>query len=56
MRHEEGRTDSLEEGKFANLAVFAADFLHDDMEVIGASALLPTAATIVDGEIVYSAM
>ena len=55
MWHEEDRMGSLEAGKLANMAVFAADFLHDDMDVIGLSAVLPTVATIVDGEVVYSA-
>ena len=56
MWHEEDRMGSLEVGKLANMAVFTADFLHDDMDIIGVSAVLPTAATIVDGEVVYSAM
>ena len=55
MWHEEDRMGSLEVGKLANMTVLAADFLHDDMDVIGASALLPTIATIIDGEIVYQA-
>ena len=55
MWHEEDRMGSLEVGKLANMAVFTCDFLQDDIDIIGASALLPTVATIVDGEIVYSA-
>ena len=55
MWHEEDRMGSLEAGKLANMAVFAADFLHDEMDVIGASALQPTVATIIDGEVVYRA-
>lgn len=56
MWHEEDRMGSLEEGKLANMAVFAADFLNNDMETIGNSAMLPAAATIIDGKVVYQAV
>lgn len=48
--HEENRLGSLEIGKLADMAVFDADFLNDDMDKIVNSKCF---ATIVNGNIVY---
>ncbi|HJJ27720.1 MAG TPA: amidohydrolase, partial [Methanocorpusculum sp.] len=55
MWHEEDRMGTLEAGKLANMAVFAVDFVHDDLNIVAASLLLDNVATIVDGKVVYSA-
>ena len=53
MWHEEDRLGSLECGKIANMSIFDTDFLADDIEKAGAAQVV---CTIVDGEIVYSAI
>ncbi len=55
MWHEEDRMGSLEKGKLANMAVFSADFLKDDLEDLAAAAVVHTIATIIDGKVVYPA-
>ena len=55
MWHEEDRMGSLEAGKLANMAVMSVDFLQDELEMIAEAAVTRNVATIVDGEIVYSA-
>ena len=52
MWHKENRMGSLETGKLANIAVFDADFMHDDFTKIENSKCL---ATYVDVELVYNA-
>lgn len=52
MWHEENRLGSLEVGKIANMSVFDADFLTDDIEKVG---LANVVCTIVEGKIVYKA-
>ena len=53
--HAEDRMGSLEPGKLANMAVLSVDLLHDDMDDIALATVTKNVATIVDGEIVYSA-
>ena len=55
MWHEEDRMGSLEEGKLANMAIFDIDMLHDDLEDFIPSLLSGTVATIIDGQVVYTA-
>lgn len=52
MWHEENRLGTLEVGKIANMSVFDADFLSDDIEKAGNAQVV---CTIVDGDIVYKA-
>ena len=53
MWHEENNMGTLEAGKRANMAVFTVDFIHDDLDTLALSTLLDTAATVVDGKVVY---